>query len=473
MLPISTPLFDKLNEYKNKKHTSFAMPGHKGGKGILKKFKKNIFKYDVTELEDTEDLHAPNHFMRESNKATSEFFGCLDSFYLVNGSTGGIFAMLCAACNPGDTIAVNRVCHISVINACAILGLEPVFIPQEIIPTFSIPEAINQKSLVNILDTHDVKAVLITSPSYYGLCSDIETISKITHTRGIPLLVDEAHGAHFSASKRVFPKSSILQNADIVVQSAHKTLNAMNQSAFLHFNSDMVNKNKLRSALSMLQTSSPSYPIVISADLARKELQSGGKWENVYERCEYLRNKITATTNVQFITTMLNYKYNIAAVDETRIVMNFAAYNTTGFKISEILRTKYKIDIEMADLFNVVCIATPSNKERDFVRLENAIISICKNLEPSESEPAFPAPPIPKMTMSPQKAFYSNSRNVRLDEALGCVSRSTIVAYPPAVPIICAGELVDQESIGYINALKSIGAQIVGLNENGFISIVD
>lgn len=472
----NTPLFDKIDEYARRRRVSFAMPGHKGGKGLDRAIQHNPFRLDVTELSDTEDLYAPSHALSSSRQAAAEFFGAQDTFFLVNGSTAGIYAMLAASCSPGDTVLVNRACHTSVINACVMLGLSPVFIKQDIIDSFAIPAAINQKNVADMLDKYpNTKAVLVTSPSYYGLASDLSVLAKITHTRGIPLLVDEAHGAHFAVDESIFPKTAMSQGADLSVQSAHKTLNALNQASYLHYNSDIIDKDRVRDALRMLQTSSPSYLIASSADLARGELVSSGKrmWNALFERCENLREKVAARTKVKFMSMLMNSQYNIEKVDETRIVMNFSAYKTTGFEVSDMLREDYGIDVEMADLLNIVCIATPANTQSDFAKLERGVTAICDSLAPAETEPAFPPPPIPDMAMTPQKAFYSKSSYVRLDEAVGCVSRSTVIAYPPAVPIICAGELVTGECAGYISALMEVGAKLIGLNENGFISIVE
>ncbi|MCH5184600.1 MAG: aminotransferase class I/II-fold pyridoxal phosphate-dependent enzyme [Oscillospiraceae bacterium] len=467
----------KLKEYSSKKRISFAMPGHKGGKGISYEFGKKIAEYDVTELHDTENLYMPGSALSKAKKLASEFFGSTETYFLVNGSTSGIYSMIAAVCSPGDTIIVNRACHISVINACIMLGVKPIFFSQSIIDGYCIPGGIDQKLLVATLDRHQsAKAVLLTSPSYYGIVSDIEVISKITRARGIPLLVDEAHGAHFPVSEGIFPKSAINQGADMSVCSAHKTLNAFNQSAFLNLNSDIIDKSKLESVMAMLQTSSPSYVIAASADLARAEITTRlgrMQWREVYERCENMREKISANTDIMFVSQRMNLTNNIFGVDETRIVMNFSNYDVSGFEVRNILRKKYNIDMEMADLFNVVGIATPSNSKFDFLKLASAAVKICAELEKSDEEPFFPDVLIPEMAMSPQKAFYSPGRNVSLEESIDCVSRSTVVAYPPAVPIICAGERIAPESVGYITALQSMHAEIIGLNANGFISIVD
>lgn len=477
MFSPDAPLYLKLKEYSLRKRISFSMPGHKSGRGIPRELTSKISQYDVTELPDTDNLYHPKEAVIKARKLASEYFGSNDTYFLVNGATAGIYAMLAASCNPGDSVIVNRACHVSVINACIMLGITPVFIPQKIIEGYSIPGGVDQKALIDILDKNiHAKAVLITSPSYYGIVSDIGVISKITRARNIPLLVDEAHGAHFSVNEGIFPKSAMNQGADMAVCSAHKTLNAFNQSAFLNLSGDFVDKGRLETILSMVQTSSPSYIIAASADLARAEVMSkAGRtaWRETYEYCENMRQKIASSTNVKFISQQMNLTNNIYNVDETRIVMNFSNYNITGFDIRNTLAQKYNIDMEMADLFNVVGIATPSNTKMDFMKLASAVIKICSGLEASEDEAVFPDIHIPNMGMSPQKAFYSPGRNVRLDEAVNCISRTTIIAYPPAVPIICPGEKISEQSVGYIGALVEMDADVIGLNANGFISVVD
>lgn len=475
-MKINTPIAEALKKYSAMHRISFAMPGHKG-RGIDKAFAKNIIKYDVTELCDTLNLHNPDEPILRAKKAAADFFGAQDTFFLTGGSTSGIFAMLAATVQSGEKVAVNRACHISVINACIALGIKPVFIAQSIIDKFSVPGGVNQKDLIDVLDANpDTKAVLITSPSYYGICSDIETLAKITRARAIPLLVDEAHGAHFAVNPDIFPRTAMSQGADLAVQSAHKTLNALNQTAYLHVGGDIVSKARLGETVKMFQTSSPSYPALATADAARAELESAsgrGRWKTVFSNCEKLRNSVSQKTKAEFMSMLYNGKHNIDSVDETRIVMNFSAYKTSGFAVSEKLRTQYNIDTEMADLFNVVAIATASNSARDFSRLATAVVKICSELEMSEEEPSFPPVPMAADSIPAREAFYSPSRAVRLDEAVGCYSASTVFAYPPAVPIICIGEKIGAESVGYIEALKDMGAEIVGLNANGYIKTVE
>ena len=308
-----------------------------------------------------------------NKKKLSEFFGAKDSFFLVNGSTGGIFTMLASALKAGDRVLVSRNCHISVINACSMLGYIPIFINQEVLPEFNLTAGIDLKKIEELIIKYAPKALLITSPNYFGICCDIENIAKISHKYNIPLLVDEAHGAHFSVSDKLFPQSAVRLGADLVVQSAHKTLNAVNQTAFLHYNSKIIHYDRVKKVYSSFQTSSPSYVLCSSAEEAVTELvcDGFGKWSKVLEYTNDLKNKL------KDLFLVLDYDYvgksNIFDLDKTRIVINFKEYDVTGFEISQKLRKEYNIDIEMADLYNIVLIPTPANKKSDFDLLYKAI----------------------------------------------------------------------------------------------------
>ena len=466
------PVETKIKSYVSKHMISFAMPGHKGNRGINRTLKKNVFRYDVTELEWTDNLHYPSSAIQNAQKEAAKAFGAKQTYFLVNGSTVGVYAMIAAVCSPGDKILLDRSCHISAINACAMLGVTPVYIKQNILDVFSVPSGININDVIYELDRNsDVKAILITSPSYYGICPDVGTIAKIAHGRNIPLLVDEAHGAHFVAEPGCFPPTALLKGADLCVQSGHKTLNAMTQTAFLHTRSDIVDKDKLEAVLKMLQSSSPSFPFVISLDGARSDINSR-RWKSTYNMCVDLKKAVTETTKIQCITSILNSTNNIDSVDETRMVFNFSAYKTNGFEVSKILREKYRIDVEMSDLFNVVCIATPNNNIIEYIILKHALCKIASELEESGQEPSFPPLPVLECEMSPQKAFYAKGKTVNINDSIGCVSKTNIASYPPGVAIICIGEKITAKAVEYVSALDAMGADIIGFKGAKQIEVV-
>lgn len=455
-----TPVWEMLEQYRQLGRSSFAMPGHKGGKGIPKAFLEQLCAYDVTELADTDSLHAPRGAIREAMERAAAFYGTDATFFLVNGSTAGIHCMLAAACRRGGKVLVNRGCHMSLIHACILFGLEPVYIPQGLLEGGGVLAPVTPEQVKAALEQHRVQAVLLTSPNFYGLCADLEKIAAIAHAHDVPLLVDEAHGAHFAAAE-VFPQTAIRAGADMAVQSAHKTLNALNQSAFLHIKSDLVDKERLRAYTVMLQTSSPSYPMVAAMDWARAELEDGQQWRALYHACVALKARIAVQSAICPLTAVCAEGY---AFDETRLVFNFAAYQATGFTVQQQLMER-GIDVEMADLENVVCIVTPANTMEELRGLEEALLDIAAGLPPAKARYPITPPPVLEQALLPGDAFDAAGEWMSLKQAAGRISKTTAAAYPPGVPVIACGERITAEAIAYLLALQKAGAEITGLRE--------
>lgn len=438
------PLYDKLRAYHRQNRISFAMPGHKNGRGL----RGDLLDCDVTELAATENLHIPGEEITDAKRLLAKVYGADESFIVTGGSTACIQAMIAGCVRRGGTLLAAADCHMSVINACAIMGIKLRLIPRE-----TDGEFLTAKRLTDIeayIDGAD--AVLVTSPTYYGLCADIEEIAQECHKRGIPLIVDEAHGAHFAASEK-FPKSAVELGADAVCQSAHKTLGALTGAAYLHVKEDLVSVSAIARALTMFETSSPSYVIAASADIAREELEKGG-WEETIDECERLKKRILADTEIK---TLEND-------DPTRIVFNFGAYETTGFKIDAMLSEKYGIDIEMADLLNIVLIVTPYNTAADMEKLYRALLEITIGLNKREKPVKIPQMPVTVGIFSPADAFFGKTQSVPIGNSAGSVSAVTVTPYPPGIPVIFQGARITKEQLEYIERLQDAGAQITGID---------
>lgn len=441
---METPLFTHLMNYHAKNRISFAMPGHKNCRGI----NRDLLLCDVTELKETEDLYNPHEYIKRSNRLLSELFGSYESFILTGGSTLGIQAMIASCLTEGDTLLASGDCHKSVVNACALLGIRLKIMPIEIDSDFLIPTRI--KDIEKYID--GVNAVIVTSPNYYGICEDIEEISRICREKNIPLLVDEAHGAHFVSSRK-FPKPAIQQGADVVVESAHKTLNALNGAAFLHVKSQIISAERVKKSLAAFGSTSPSYIIASSADIARAELAGGG-WDTVCGQCDEFRGKIKQTD----IKILEND-------DPTRLVLNFSAYDTTGFDIEDELSNR-GIDIEMSDYLNIVLIVTPSNTKSDLDALYDALLNIVSDLKPRGHGIDIEIPPNCEDVLNPKTAFFAKTKLLLLQGSIGKISASAVTAYPPGIPIIYTGEKITAEKTDYIERIKNSGAKITGLNNN-------
>lgn len=453
-------LFEHLCRYADSGRISFAMPGHKGGRGFSEEFKSRLCTIDVTELADTENLHSPGEVMSDALRRLSEIYKSGRSYFLTGGSSEGIHIMIHAAASSGKLL-VNRTCHRSVINCCVLCGAQPVFIPQRINPELEIPECAAAQDVEECIEKiPDIGAVLITSPSFYGQVADIAGIAKVCHAHGIPLLVDEAHGAHFAADG--MPESAICCGADMVAQSAHKTLNALNQAAFLHIKSNILDVNRIDALTSMVGTTSPSYPMVASAQLAAEEL-CGGKWRELAEYISKKKVQILKKTAIVMPT---------GNIDPTRVVFCFKNYSITGYEAERILSERYNIDAEMSDCRNVVCIVTPSNTYAEIDALFDAAEEICAQTECACAGYAISIPPQPIAASSPRDAFYAKGEFVPFCTAAGRISKTAVAAYPPGIALIGFGERITDDMIEYIESIRAQGALIEGLTPDGNISVV-
>ncbi|MCD8390604.1 MAG: aminotransferase class I/II-fold pyridoxal phosphate-dependent enzyme [Firmicutes bacterium] len=450
---MNTPLHDRLIAYSKEKRISFAMPGHKGRTDF-----SDLARCDVTELEKTADLHSESEAVAAANELLSSFYKTKRSFILTSGSTTAVQSMITAAVRPGETLLISSDCHMSVINICAVLGVNIRVINQDIDKEFLIPRAV--KSVRVYLEScPDIKGVLLTSPSYYGICADIKTIADECREFKVPLLVDEAHGAHFAATERL-PESAA-SYADMVCQSAHKTLNALTGAAYLHVGGDLIDPNTVRKAINIYESSSPSYVIAASADFARAKLEGENGWDECVSMCAKFKSRIE--------------RLGISALendDETRLVLNVARRGITGFNAENILSERYGIDVEMSDLRSIVLIVTPKNTNSDFDALYKALSEIIKT-DGDFSDGTKIYLPRRRGIINPRAAFFADCETVSLSDSVNRISKSAVCAYPPGTPIILTGEVVTEERAELIARLANAGARIIGLKNDGIEVVVE
>ena len=446
---MGAPLYEHLRNYASQNRISFAMPGHKNGRGL----KRDLVSLDVTELKVTENLYHGGKYVTEANRLLSRLYGAEESYILTGGSTAAVQAMICGAVKKGGTLLAAADCHMSVINACTLLGINIRFFSKEIDVDFSVPLGTDT---IEGLVSPDIDAVLVTSPNYYGICSNIKRLAIECHEKGIPLLIDEAHGAHFAAGG--FPTTAV-QYADAVCHSAHKTLNAMNGAAYLHFCGKYIDRERAKKAITMFQSTSPSYVIAATADTARAEIENGEMWKSTRELCESFRR---AAANIG-IGVLKND-------DVTRIVLNFSEFKITGYDVENIL-SESGIDIEMADMANIVLIVTPANTKDEMRSLWWTLLNIAENTPKQENSITITKPPVCTETLNPSDAFWSKGEMVHFTRTAGRVAKTTIVPYPPGVPVIFTGERIRKEQIEYIEEILAAGGEVYGLDD-GKIEIV-
>jgi len=468
------PLFDALKKYVGLEFLPFHMPGHMGGKVFPADFGKLMIEFDLTELPDLDNLYNPSGAIDEAQKKAAIAFGAAYTFFLVNGSTAGIHAMIAGTLKAGDKLIIPRNCHRSVIAAMALWDIKPVYIKNEYSQEHAFMLPISPGQVLQAFEDHpDAAGVLIMNPDYYGVCGNISEIGKIAKTFGKLLLVDEAHGAHLPFHKDL-PTSAAFADADIWVQSAHKTLPAFTQAGFLHIKGNRVDKNRVLKTLSLFQTSSPSYMLMASLDWARSFMEVYG-----YKRLDEIINSIQNITSELrsrwCIKTIGDYglKGHIFAIDPTRLCLDFGTRNITGYNALKKLR-ELKVEPEMGDFHRLVFICTVAHDSNALNRLHDKIDSICEFSHENKPLSAFPAmyDSLPIQIMSPRQAFNSIIENVPLLLSEGRVCGEAIGAYPPGIPRFCPGELIDQEGIEELLAIKSLGGNLFGLSVGGLVSVV-
>lgn len=460
-----------LTDYSKTDAYPFHMPGHKRNKYFSEKV-NYPFSVDITEITGFDDLHNPSGILKSSMQKASELFGSKHSFYLVNGSTCGILSSVFSLTNYGDTVIVARNCHKSVFNAIELRGLKPVFLMPEFDSEFEIAGSINPQSVENALNKNkNAKIVLITSPTYEGVTSDIEKIAEICHRFCVPLIVDEAHGAHFAFSD-FFPKTAIECGADVVIQSLHKTLPCPTQTAILHIQGELVCEKDINRSLDIFQTSSPSYPMMSSIDFCIRELHknSGMHFESYEKLLTDFSQKMKKLKNLKVLCFGEDLKENHKAIfdyDRSKIVISCTNTNINGKELFSVLRDKYFLELEMTSKNYVIAMTSICDTEEGLQRLSNALLEIDGSIKKTEDVKKALEYVCSELIYPPAQAVKMQSQECELAVAENKISGEYIWAYPPGIPIVITGEIITREIVK--NIKSHISNRISLISTSGLI----
>ena len=443
---------DEILAYTSGKAYPFHMPGHK------RNISDGVFPYklDLTEIDGFDNLHHPEGLIKRTEDAAARIYHAKRAFLLVNGATCGILSAIKASTVRGDRIIVARNCHTSVYHAAELLGLKPVFLMPE--PAADdIYGCINPETLDRLLKNNpDVRLAVITSPTYEGICSNTETLARICHKYGARLIVDEAHGAHFPFH-HAFPKSAMDCGADISVVSLHKTMPALTQTALL-LTADSSFVQPLQTALSVFQTSSPSYVLMSSIDNC---LTSAWDFDSYIAGLHAFEE---AVSGLKHLKLLFRGKQDFA-FDIGKLVISTQNADISGIELASILRKRYDIEIEMAAFGYIIAMTSVCDTDKGFERLKNALLEIDRECNPSSGSNPKIALDLPERRLFP---FEINKTNrVSFCEAPGLVSAEDIFAYPPGIPIIIKGEVLSAKIIRLISCLSESGVNIIS-SENTF-----
>ncbi len=470
-----TPLFTTLKDvYAKRNITPFHVPGHKQGKGMDEEFfnfiGENPLKIDVTIFKMVDGLHHPKSAIKEAQELAADAYGAKRSFFAVNGTSGAINAMILSVVKAGEKILIPRNVHKSVSAGIILAGATPVYMNPVIDNKLGIAHGVSPYTVEKMLELHpDAKAVLLINPTYYGIATDIQKIANIVHSYDIPLIVDEAHGPHLHFHEDL-PTSAVDVGADICCQSTHKILGSMTQMSLLHINSDRIDVARVQQILSLLHTTSPSYPLMASLDCARRQVALHGNelLTKTIELANYGRSEINKIPGIGSFGQELIGHEGVHAFDPTKLTITAKNLGISGFELENILVDEYNIQMEMADFYNVLGLVTIGDTKESIDTLIAALQDISdRYFDTKKVETIKPqrVPAIPEQVLIPREAFYSETTKVPFNESLGKICAEMIMAYPPGIPIIIPGERISKEIIEYIEDLKEQKTHLQGMED--------
>lgn len=468
-----TPLFDALLTWKQKKPLSFHVPGHKNGTIFPEKAREifeSLLSIDATELSGLDDLHEAEGAIFEAQRLAAELYGSKDCYFLVGGSTVGNLAMILATCREGEVVLVQRNSHKSVMNGLELANAKPVFLTPEVDEQTKIAAGVTVETIRAAYAKYpEAKTLVLTNPNYYGMTSDLRPIIDFAHTCGMTVLIDEAHGAHFGIGKP-FPESAVSLGADVVVQSAHKTLPAMTMGSYLHVNERYRFYERLKHYLTLLQSSSPSYPIMASLDLARFYLaQIDRDFINmIIESFLEFETKLMKIEEIRLI----NNDSNLFLRDPLKLIVQ-SALGISGFQLQQALET-HAIYPELADELNVLFVLplAPIKNSETIVQTLARIFAKAINgtrRQIDENIVFDVSKPYSTLACSYQEMMNMSQVSVPFHRAVGEVSAETVIPYPPGIPLLMKGEAITKMHVEKLRHLLKNGARFQGgskLNEH-------
>jgi arginine decarboxylase len=475
--PVSqpTPLIDALQATMQHSKTVFCTPGHKLGQSIPKPMQTLIgtkpFQADLPDLPGF-NLYEPDGVVASAQSLAAQAFGAEQTWFLINGSTVGIVAAILATCGPGDKIILPRNIHTSAIAGLILSGAHPIFIHPDYDPNWDLAHCITPQAVANALERYpETKAVLMVSPTYHGACGDVAAIATLAHHHNIPLLVDEAHGAHFAFHSDL-PTSALELGADLVVQSTHKLLSALTQASMLHLQGSRIEPARISKTLQMLQSSSPSNLLLASLDAARQQMVAGGKHllSQTLTLAHHARAQIQQLPGLSVLQPEQAITEGFRSLDLTRITVDVSGLDLDGHTADEIFTQRFGVIAELPTLRHLTFIVSIGNTQADISKLISAFEQLVKmntvtySVQPLTHEINLPTIEVPER--SPREAFFAPQESVPIHQSVGRMSAETICPYPPGIPLILPGERITKEAIAQLQHIQFAGGLMTGCEDS-------
>lgn len=481
-------LYDKLKKLRDSNYYAFHMPGHKRNPSLTGA--DLPYELDITEIDGFDDLHHAEGILLNAQQRAAELYHAEETHYLINGSTVGLLCAILGCTHRGDRILMARNCHKSVYNAVFLNELRPLYLYPELFSSGGYEESdlngyVTPEQVEALLkENPDITAVIITSPTYDGIVSDVAGIARCVHRRGIPLILDEAHGAHFSFHS-YFPKNGNEQKADVVIHSLHKTLPSLTQTALLHINGTIADRDRIRMYLDILQSSSPSYILMASMDECVRLLEKNGK--KLFEKYVYLLED----TREQLRHMEYLRLWECICYDRSKILISTAdssisggeTIKYTGKQLYDELRGEYFLQLEMAAPNYCIAMTSPGDTEAGVRRLVTALKSIDGKLAKYNKNEFLNSGTRSSVSSSwDNEQVYSSGEiyklqkkwiSVKYAECAGFISLEYVYFYPPGIPLIIPGERISEETVRQIKEYINTGFEIRGTKQKGMIEVLD
>lgn len=462
-------LYDKLIKYREEDIYPMHMPGHKRNLELMDMV--NPYAIDITEIDGFDNLHDAEDILLENMEEAARLYQAEHTHYLINGSTSGLLVSIAACTKKGDTVLVARNCHKAVYHAIFLNELVPIYLYPEVDEEYGIHKGITPEQVAKELEENpDIKMVLLTSPTYEGIVSDIREIARVVHSYNIPLVVDEAHGAHLGFSKD-FPENSVTCGADLVIHSVHKTLPAFTQTALLHSNGSLVDYDKIKMYLQIYQSSSPSYVLMSGiSNCLRIVKEQGTRLFKEYER--NLREFYEACNTLKHLEVYhpmkLKEEKRPFAFDPSKILIFTHHCNINGVELYDLLLKRYRIQCEMVSKEYVLAMTSIADTKEGFNRLMEALLDIDRNISSENKQKLTSLFYVTNLNLAltPYEAYNLRKDSVQIEDSTCNIAGEYVYLYPPGIPLVVPGEEITKEIINKIKEYKQAGLHIKGMKDH-------
>jgi arginine decarboxylase len=479
-----TPYVDAVLRYRDTASTSFHTPGHKDGKGAPAGLRELLgdtcLRVDTAMAGGVEDTRESTHLIRLAEEYAAEAWGADRCWFLVNGSTSGIHALVLTLCGPGDTVVIPRNAHKSMLAGLIFSGATPVYVEPAVDPRWGIPLSVDSGHAQRVLAAHpQAKAIFVTSPTYNGLGTDLAAVAAAAHAAGIPFVTDQAWGPHLRFCGEL-PVDAMSAGADAAVVSTHKLISGITQSSVLMARAARVNLARLDGMVHMTQSTSPQVLMYASIDAARQQMATRGEelWRGAVELAEWARARIDALPGVRCLGRDFVERWQVASFDPTRLTISACELGHSGYELETILRDDYRIAVEAADVLNVVLNVTYGDSRADLERLVAALRDYAARYAGGAGGDGAACagllahtPAFTRQVLSPRDAFFAPSRALPLAECTGLVSAEMVTPYPPGIPVLGPGEEISAEIVAYLQEGSATSLKVHGPEDRSLRSL--